>query len=277
MEEYNEQWLEARRAARREAARKRRRRMIIRNATLGVLLAVLAAVVIERAVETKTMAREEVDGRALQESMASVSVSVPELPKPVEFEPVEMRLEVVGTGPGPQDNEGPQMPEPGTEEWPEEDPFETQHIEEALIAQGYISDEIPMDRETQLMLRCYCEQYGVPFSLALGIIEAESSFRPEVSNGNCYGYMQINSINAEWLEEQIGVTDLKDPIQNLHSGVFIISDFYQKYGDWSKALVCYNYGEYGARENVFAYGKTSTSYSRAVLGYAEEWAKAIVD
>ena len=32
---------------------------------------------------------------------------------------------------------------------------------------------------------------------------------------------QVNKINAEWLSESIGVTDLTDPYQNLRSGVFI--------------------------------------------------------
>lgn len=42
--------------------------------------------------------------------------------------------------------------------------------------------------------------------------------------------------------------------QNIRSGVFILSDLYGKYGDWHKALICYNYGEGGAQEHVFSKG-----------------------
>lgn len=87
--------------------------------------------------------------------------------------------------------------------------------------------------------------------------------------------MQINSINSEWLSEKIGVTDLTDPYQNIRSGVFILSDLYGKYGDWHKALICYNYGEGGAREHVFSKGYTTTSYSRTVMEYADAWAEVL--
>lgn len=90
-----------------------------------------------------------------------------------------------------------------------------------------------------------------------------------------YGYMQINSINSEWLSEKIGVTDLADPYQNIRSGVFILSDLYGKYGDWHKALICYNYGEGGAQEHVFSKGYTTTSYSRTVMEYADAWAEVL--
>lgn len=157
---------------------------------------------------------------------------------------------------------------------PEED-YENEKIEEALLEQGYLSEEIPLDYDTQACLRAWCEQYSVPYKMALGVIETESSFRADAQNGNCYGYMQVNSINLDWLSEEIGVTDLKDPLQNLHSGVFILGDLFEKYGDWNKVLVCYNYGEAGAQKHVFSQGITSTEYSRKVLGLQEKWAEVI--
>ncbi len=153
--------------------------------------------------------------------------------------------------------------------------FENEKIEEAILEQNYLYDEIPLDYDTQACLRAWCEQYSVPYSLALGVIEAESSFQPDASNGSCYGYMQINSINREWLGEQIGVTDLKDPLQNLHSGVFMLSDLYGKYEDWSKVLICYNCGEKGAYDNYFSQGLTSSRYSRRVLELQNKWAEAV--
>ena len=136
-------------------------------------------------------------------------------------------------------------------------------------------EEIPLDRETQSCILNWCEEYGVPHSIALGVIQSESSFQPDAENGSCYGYMQINSINREWLGEAIGITDLRDPHQNLQAGIYMLSDLYGKYGDWNKALTCYNYGEGGAYEHVFSKGETSSTYSRHVLAVAEEWAGVV--
>lgn len=165
--------------------------------------------------------------------------------------------------------------EPAQEPEPVEEEDENEKIEAALLEQGYLHEEIPLDFDLQCHLITVCEEYGVPQSVALGVIQAESSFTATASNGSCYGYMQINSINSEWLSEKIGVTDLTDPYQNIRSGVFILSDLYGKYGDWHKALICYNCGEGGAREHVFSKGYTTTSYSRTVMEYADAWAEVL--
>lgn len=155
------------------------------------------------------------------------------------------------------------------EEPVEED--ENELIEQALLEQNYLHEEIPLDYDLQCHLFTVCEEYGVPAHIALGVIQAESSFRADAQNGNCYGYMQINSINESWLAEHIGVTDLTEPYQNIRSGVYILSDLYSKQGDWHRALICYNYGESGAQKHVFSQGYTTTVYSRTVMGYAAEW------
>lgn len=116
--------------------------------------------------------------------------------------------------------------EPAQEPEPVEEEDENEKIEAALLEQGYLHEEIPLDFDLQCHLITVCEEYGVPQSVALGVIQAESSFTATASNGSCYGYMQINSINSEWLSEKIGVTDLTDPYQNIRSGVFILSDLY---------------------------------------------------
>lgn len=156
-----------------------------------------------------------------------------------------------------------------------EDGLEEHDAEEEAQETGYLSDEIPLDYETQACLREWCEQYSVPYQLAIGVIEAESSFTTDASNGSCYGYMQINSINQEWLGEQIGATDLTDPLQNLHSGVFMLGHLYEKYGDWHKVLTCYNFGESGAQEHVFSQGLTSSQYSRHVMELYDKWMEVV--
>ena len=142
-------------------------------------------------------------------------------------------------------------------------------------APSYQSDAVPLNHDTQAQVLGWCEEYGVPYSVALAVIEAESSFRPDAENGSCYGYMQINSINKSWLFQDIGVTNLEDPLQNLHSGIYMLGDLYGKYGDWHKALVCYNCGETGAYNHYFSQGLTSSGYSRHVMELEAKWAEVV--
>ena len=142
-------------------------------------------------------------------------------------------------------------------------------------APSYQSDAVPLNHDTQAQVLGWCEEYGVPYSVALAVIEAESSFRRDAENGSCYGYMQINSINKSWLFQEIGVTNLEDPLQNLHSGIYMLGDLYGKYGDWHKALVCYNCGETGAYNHYFSQGLTSSGYSRHVMELEAKWAEVV--
>ena len=148
-------------------------------------------------------------------------------------------------------------------------------VEEAVsIEPECLSEEIPLDYDLQMHLKNVCDSYEIPYEIVLGVIQLESAFTPSAQNGKCYGLMQISTVNSKRLEE-IGVTDLKDPYQNIISGAFMLSELYGKYGDWNKALTCYNYGERGAKKKVFDLGYISTGYSRTVLKYAEKWAEVL--
>lgn len=137
--------------------------------------------------------------------------------------------------------------------------------------------EVPLEQEVQETLVRYCEEYSVPVSIALGLIEHESVFDADViSSTNDYGLCQINKCNHEWLEEQLGVTDFLDPEQNIECGMYILGTLYEKYGDWGMALICYNCGENGAKENYFDRGVYSNKYSSSVLGLSENW-EAVVN
>ena len=157
----------------------------------------------------------------------------------------------------------------------DEDPDEAEKIEATLLEQGYLHEEIPLNFDLQCQLISVCEDYGVPMRIALGVIEMESSFREDAKNGKCLGLMQINTVNAEWLSRNAGITDLSVPAQNIKAGVYMLGYLYEKYGDWHWALTSYNYGEAGAKANVFDKGHTSSTYSRTVLSYADEWGKVV--
>ncbi len=125
--------------------------------------------------------------------------------------------------------------------------------------------DIPLEEQYQDFVFKMCEKYSVPVNIVLGIMWQESKFdfMAVSSDKQCVGIMQVNRINYEELNRQLGVTDLRDPKQNIEGGIYIFSKLLHKYGDYHKALVCYNCGENGAK------GKLTSNYSRDVINYAE--------
>lgn len=234
--------------------RRRRQRQIRRRVALALTVAAITTAAVTAAVTSINADAEDTPMEAL-----------PTAEEVVKQEPVQLVYETPLWA---------EEPEPLAQEVTE-DPEEPEKIEQALVEHGYLHEEIPLNFDLQCHLITVCEEYGVPYHIALGVIQAESSFTADASNGTCFGYMQINKINAEWLSESIGVTDLTDPYQNLRSGVFILSDLFGDYGDWHKALIAYNYGPSGAQEHVFSKGYTTTGYSRAVMEYADAWLEVV--
>ena len=231
--------------------KKRRRQLRIRRQMVLVLItAVITTVtVLVTGVSIKTKAQEE------SAQTASISVARHEMA----IEPMQFVQKM------------PLYKAETADEESEVNEDEPQENKSSVFEQECLHEEIPLDYELQRHLMDVCEEYKVPHHIALGVIQAESSFIADASNGTCFGYMQINRTNADWLSESIGVTDLTDPYQNISSGVFILSNLFEDYGDWNKALIAYNYGPAGAQKHIFSKGYTTTGYSRAVMAYAEDW------
>jgi soluble lytic murein transglycosylase-like protein len=130
---------------------------------------------------------------------------------------------------------------------------------------------VPLSTELQDFIRYTSEEYGVPYELVYAIIQVESSFRPSViSSSNDYGLMQINKINHEWLKDELGLTDILDPYQNIQAGTYIIGlQLNATDGDLVLALMRYNCGASGARK-LWEKGIYSTAYTDKVMAaYAE--------
>lgn len=107
----------------------------------------------------------------------------------------------------------------------------------------YYHSEIPLSREEQDMLGSACEEFGVPYGMALGLIEKETHFRNVLGDdGASAGYMQIQE---KWHWDRmtrLGVTNLFDPEGNFRVGCDFLAELYGKYGDWGIALTVYNRG-----------------------------------
>jgi soluble lytic murein transglycosylase-like protein len=82
--------------------------------------------------------------------------------------------------------------------------------------------------------------YGVPEKLIRAVIQAESSGNPNaVSPKGAVGLMQLEPSTAQ----ELGVTDINDPQQNIMGGAKYLSFLIKKYnGDFVLALAAYNAG-----------------------------------
>lgn len=147
------------------------------------------------------------------------------------------------------------------------------HIPENDEPVNVYSDEIPMTPGWQAYTQDCCKRYGVDYSLMLGLMETESSFRFDADSGWAYGVCQIGYINEDWLKDN-GI-DMRTNMGNIEAGCLILSDFLSRY-DTADALICYNCGEYGAQE-LFDKGIHETDYSRSVMGSAEKWRAKLND
>lgn len=135
--------------------------------------------------------------------------------------------------------------------------------------------DIPLSDSLQRYIYEICADEGVPVTLALAMIEHESGFNPEViSSTDDYGLMQINAINHEWLEEKYRVADFLNPYQNAFCGIIIIGSYIEKYGDYGKALMAYNMGDYGAQKS-WENGVTSSSYSTTILDLMQKYEEVL--
>ena len=147
-----------------------------------------------------------------------------------------------------------------------EDPYESEKIEKALVEQGYFRDDVPLSYEDQDFLHTACQESGVPYALALAVIERETGFRNVVGDdGASCGYMQVQE-RWHWDRmERLGVTDLMSPFGNFRVGCDFLAELLEKY-PMQEALTAYNSGSPGYDQ-----------YSYEVMGNYEKWKELVGD
>lgn len=130
--------------------------------------------------------------------------------------------------------------------------------------------DIPLTRELQEYTFTLCEESNLDYEMVLAMMDQESDYREKViSKTSDYGIMQINKVNHEWLEEELGIEDFLDAKQNILAGIRMLSELTEKYEDPHQALMAYNCGEAGAKR-LWDKGETTSEYSRSIMARAEE-------
>lgn len=133
--------------------------------------------------------------------------------------------------------------------------------------------DVPLEPYLQDYIRNLTDAYEyTDMELVLAIMKLESNFKKDIiSKTNDYGLMQINEVNHDWLEDNLGLDDILDPLQNIFAGVYIIEQHLAETdGDIELALMMYNKGVNGAK-SYWSRGVYSIPYSEIILKYYEEY------
>ena len=145
-------------------------------------------------------------------------------------------------------------------------------------AEELVYDECPLGVETfydvppsidlQAFIVNETSAYDINPAIILGMIERESEFDADAigDGGEAFGLMQVQ---IKWHRDRMKklyVTDLLNPYENVRVGIDYLAELLDKYGgDVEMALIAYNAGPTGAKEDYFSRGVYSNGYSREVL------------
>lgn len=115
-----------------------------------------------------------------------------------------------------------------------------------------------------------CDEYGVDYSLALGVIYNESRFKSGLthmnSNGTIdYGLMQVNEVNFKYLNKTLGITSMNQLLNDrvgIRCGVHLLAYHKNATGNDSAALLRYQVGEGTYRKYVKNGKHTNDTHGR---------------
>ena len=155
-------------------------------------------------------------------------------------------------------------------EEPQPSQVEVEHkVEPAPVEPSLVREDVPLDEDVQELLYRVCEELGVPYELALAILQQETDFRNIVGDGGeSFGYMQVQPRWHGDRMERNGVTDLMDPYGNFLVGCDYLAELIGKDRGLEWALMAYNGGPSYANKMAKA-GKIS-QYAKNVLNYMNE-------
>lgn len=146
-------------------------------------------------------------------------------------------------------------------------------VEEKKV-EPVIEEPLSQEDEIKNIIKEVCSLYpNVKEELIMSIVYHESRFKPEATNGNCVGLMQVSTYWHADRAERLGVTDFYDPYGNILLGVDYISELTETYGDSALVLMLYNM-KHDTAFDMFGRGEIS-SYAKSVLEKAKEYKEGV--
>ena len=107
----------------------------------------------------------------------------------------------------------------------------------------YPRNDIPLDRYQQEILWNACQEWDVPYELALAVCWRETNFRnleTPYDGEMYYGMMAVQGKSAKWYMEQCGVEYLNSEEDRLRVGCCILGQHIKDYGSIEAALCRYS-------------------------------------
>lgn len=148
---------------------------------------------------------------------------------------------------------------------------ETVMAAEETTTQAVKYYEVALDTTVQDYIFALCEDAHINPALIIAIIERESNYKSNAvgDNGASLGLMQINTRWQASRIDELGVTDLFIPIENVAVGIDILHELFEQSEDLTWVLMAYNGGtEYA--DNKIQNGIYETEYTHYVIERMQE-------
>ncbi len=134
--------------------------------------------------------------------------------------------------------------------------------------------------DLKFFTQAVCDEYGVDYSLTLGVIYNESRFQSglthENSNGTIdYGLMQVNEVNFDYLHDTLGINSMRELLDDrtgIRCGVQLLAYHKQYTQNDSAALLRYQIGA-GKYKKYISSGRYTNQTHQRVLTYQSEFEK----
>lgn len=121
-------------------------------------------------------------------------------------------------------------------------------------------------------VRELAEEIGTEYAICPELLQVlafhESSYKEDAENGGCIGLMQITPKWHEKRMEELGITDLYDPKQNMWCAADYLAELAGKYEDIGMVLMIYT-GDSGAWE-YYKTGEGLSEYVEELLKESEQ-------
>lgn len=116
-----------------------------------------------------------------------------------------------------------------------------------LLSSVYTAVEVGGYKKYRFSIEKICAEKNIDVSLCLAIIRTESSFKESaVSKKGAVGLMQLMPSTADFIAKKVGFSEninLYDGQTNLYLGICYLEYLFNRYGDETIVLSCYNAGE----------------------------------
>lgn len=115
--------------------------------------------------------------------------------------------------------------------------------------------DVPLDNAVQDHIFALCEGSEIDPSIVVAMISVESTYKADAigDRGRAFGLMQIQPRWHKERIEQLGVTDLLDPYQNITVGFNFLHELYVHYESIDTAMAVYNGGPKAADDEDNTY------------------------